>query len=77
MALEFPIYHDETERLMAKANQFAETYAVAFDDICAGKVGAEGEATKRGNRLRRAIRSALTAAYLEGCSEVAAELQKR
>ena len=77
MALEFPIYHDETERLMAKANQFAETYAVAFDDICAGKDGAADAATRKSNQLRRAIRSALTAAYHEGCSEVAAELKKR
>ena len=75
MAHEFPIYHVETEKLMHKANQFADVYAVAFDNICAGKPGAEDAATRNCNKLRRAIRSALTAAYLEGCAEVAAEFQ--
>jgi hypothetical protein len=77
MAQEFPIFYFETEKLMHKANQFADVYAVAFDDICAGKPGAEDAATKKCNQLRRAIRSALTAAYLEGCAEMAAEIQKR
>ena len=77
MALEFPIYQFETEKLMATANQFAETYAVAFDDICAGKPGAETSATQRCNHLRRLIRSALTSAYLDGCAEVAAKFQTR
>ena len=77
MALEFPIYHDETEKLMHKANQFADVYAVAFDKICAGRPGAEDAATRKCNQLRRAIRSALTAAYIEGCAEVAAEFKNR
>lgn len=77
MANEFPIYHAETEKLMHKVNVFADTYAVAFDDICAGKPGAEDAATRKVNQLRRAIRSALTAAYLEGCAEAAAEWHKR
>ena len=77
MAHEFPIYHAETEKLMHKANQFADVYAVAFDNICAGKHGAEDASTKKCNQLRRAIRSALTAAYLEGCAEVAAEFKNR
>ena len=77
MAHEFPIYHAETETLMHKANQFADVYAVAFDNICAGRPGAEDAATRKCNQLRRAIRSALTAAYLEGCAEVAAAFKNR
>ena len=77
MGYEFPAYHFETEKLMHKANQFAEVYAVSFDKISAGHPGAEEAATKKCNQLRRAIRSALTAAYLEGCAEAAASLDKR
>lgn len=77
MATEFPIYHAEAEKLMHKVNVFAETYASAFDDICDGRPGAGDEATKKANQLRRSIRSALNAAYLDGCAEAATEFKKR
>lgn len=77
MALELAIYTQETEVLMGKANNFAESYAIAFDAICAVKPGAGRLAQMKCNQLREAIRSALTGAYLQGCAETAAEFQKR
>ena len=76
-ANDFPAFHFETEKLMAKANTLATEYAMAFDAICDSKPGADRNATDAGNRLRRAIRSALTGAYLKGCAETAGEMKRK
>lgn len=76
MKLNLPIYHAQTEKLMHMVNVFADTYASAFDDICNGKPGADAAASKKLNQLRRAIRSELTAAYLDGCAESVSDIGK-